>query len=172
LGLTIADIGTGSGCIAIVLAKKIPHATFFAVDPAAPALQVARQNAKIHQVAEKISFLQGSLLAPLHQAVGMIVSNPPYVSRPELRSAMPEVSQYEPALALDGGEDGLDLIRALLAQARQKLVAGGYLLVEIGASQGRAVTELTRRYFPTGQVELTQDLAGWDRLLVIKSENV
>jgi release factor glutamine methyltransferase len=123
-------------------------------------------------VADKIDFLQGSLLAPLPHPISMIVSNPPYVSKSELKAAMPEVGRYEPALALAGGEDGLDLIRALLAQAGEKLAPGGYLLAEIGAAQGQAVTQLARQHFPGAQVELKQDLAGRDRLLVVQAENV
>ncbi len=170
--LAIADIGTGSGCIAIALAKNIPHVQLFAVDVSGKALQVAQQNAKQNGVSECIVFLQGSLLTPLTEPVDMIVSNPPYVSKPELNVIMPEVKQYEPALALDGGEDGLDIIEELLSQSGPKLKANGCLLVEFGASQGEAIKKLGQKYFPKSRVEIKQDLAGLDRLLVIQPRNV
>jgi release factor glutamine methyltransferase len=161
-------VGTGSGCIAISLAKNLPEATFLAIDASAEALQLARRNAERHGVAEKITFLQGNLLHPLTSAVDLIVSNPPYVSNPELAAAMPEVSRYEPHLALDGGPDGLDVIRQLLAQAREKLNPGGGLLAEIGSNQGQAVAQLAKSHFPTANVQIKQDLAGLDRLLVVE----
>jgi release factor glutamine methyltransferase len=170
--LTIADIGTGSGCIAIALAKSIPAAKLLAVDVSAKALRVAQQNAQQNNVSARILFLQSSLLTPLAQPVDMIVSNPPYVSKPQLDTLMPEIKYYEPALALDGGEDGLNIIEELLSQAREKLSPGGSLLVEIGAFQGAAITRLAQETFPGLRVELRQDLAGLDRLLVIQPENV
>jgi len=170
--LTIADIGTGSGCIAIALAKHIPHATLLAGDVSAEALQIAQHNAKQNNVSERITFLRGSLLTPLAEPVDMIVSNPPYVSKPELDAAMPEVKHYEPALALDGGKDGLDIIRELLLLAGAKLNPGGCLLVEIGAFQSAAVTALAEKTFSQARVEIKQDLAGLDRLLVVQPQNV
>jgi release factor glutamine methyltransferase len=164
----IVDVGTGSGCIAISLAKNLPEATFLAIDASAEALQLARRNAERHGVADRITFLQGDLLQPLTSAVDLIVSNPPYVSSPELAAAMPEVSRFEPHLALDGGPDGLDVIRRLLAQAREKLNPGGALLVEIGSAQGQAVEQLARLPFPTANIQIEQDLAGLDRLLLVE----
>lgn len=105
---------------------------------------------------------------PLTSPVDLIVSNPPYVSSPELAAAMPEVSRYEPHLALDGGPDGLDVIRRLLGQAREKLNPGGALLVEIGSNQGQAVAQLARTLFPQALIRVEQDLAGLDRLLVVE----
>ncbi|RMF03497.1 MAG: protein-(glutamine-N5) methyltransferase, release factor-specific, partial [Chloroflexi bacterium] len=100
-----------------------------------------------------------------------IVSNPPYVARPTLRSrqTMPEVRQFEPHTALDGGESGLESIEPLLAQAAKKLRPGGSLLVEIGFDQGRPVLQLARRYFPQAKIAVKKDLAGLDRLLVVKN---
>jgi release factor glutamine methyltransferase len=169
---TIADIGTGSGCIAIALAKNIPHTQLLAVDVSAKALRVAQHNAKKNNVTEKITFLHGSLLTPLSKPVDVIVSNPPYVSQSELAEAMPEVQHYEPVLALDGGEDGLNIIRQLLAQAGQKLNPGGCLLIEIGAFQGADVARLTQKAFSQARIEIKQDLAGLDRLLVVQPKNV
>jgi release factor glutamine methyltransferase len=167
--LTIADIGTGSGCIAITLAQNLPGAAVFGIDRSNKALKVARRNAIRHQVLDQITFLSGDLLAPLPAPVDLIVSNPPYISRPELASPdlASEVRQYEPALALDGGEDGLALIQRLLAQARPKLKTGGSLLIEIGSTQGHPVSELAKAYFPNAEIQIKKDLAGLDRLLVI-----
>lgn len=166
--ISIVDVGTGSGCIAIALAKNLPRATFFAIDASPEALQLAQRNAKRHGVADRITFLQGNLLQSLTSPVDLIVTNPPYVSHLELvaASVSPEVSQYEPRLALDGGQDGLEVIRRLLAQARAKLKPGGSLLVEIGSTQGQAVVQLGETYFPGANIQVKKDLAGWDRLLV------
>jgi release factor glutamine methyltransferase len=166
--ISIADVGTGSGCIAIALANNLPNATFFAIDASPEALQLAQRNANRHGVADRIIFLEGNLLQPLTSPVDLIVTNPPYVSHPELvaASVSPEVSQYEPRLALDGGQDGLEVIRQLLTQARAKLKPGGSLLVEIGSTQGQAVVQLAETYFPGANIQVKKDLAGWDRLLV------
>jgi release factor glutamine methyltransferase len=168
--LAIADIGTGSGCIAIALAKYLPRAALFAVDLSAEALQVARQNAGRHQVSDRLTFLLGNLLEPLPTPVDLIVSNPPYVSQVDLKtpSTSPEVQQYEPRLALDGGDDGLALIRQLLAQAKKKLEPKGKLLVEIGSRQGMAVRQLAESCFPQADLQIRKDLAGLDRLLVVQ----
>ncbi len=166
---TIVDIGTGSGCIAVSLAKNLARGNFFAIDVSARALAVAQKNAVAHGVSNRIEFLQGSLLSPLPEPVDMIISNPPYVSRPELQAdnIMPDVVQYEPNLALDGGESGLEIIEQLLIQAAAKLKPGGSLLVEIGYRQGDAVKKLARANFPAATVTIKQDLAGLDRLLVV-----
>jgi len=166
---TIADIGTGSGCIAVSLAKNLGRGNFFAVDVSAQALEVAYQNAAAHGVSSQIEFLQGSLLFPLLEPVDMIVSNPPYISRPELQAddMMPDVVQYEPNLALDGGESGLEVIEQLLTQATSKLKPRGSLLVEIGYWQGNVVKKLTQANFSAATVNIKQDLAGLDRLLVV-----
>jgi release factor glutamine methyltransferase len=169
LPFSIVDVGTGSGCLAIALAKNIEQAAVVAIDFSLEALNLARQNAVKHRVAERISFLVGDLLNPLSRPVEMIVSNPPYVSRAELASAVsPEVARYEPRLALDAGSDGLDVIRQLLPQAKQKLGPGGSLLVEIGSTQGQVVTQLANCYFPKADIQVKKDLAGLDRLLVVK----
>lgn len=164
---TVADIGTGSGCIAVALARHWPRTRLLAVDICPKALTVARQNAIRHGVADRITFVRGDLLAPLSQPLDLIVSNPPYISRTELAELAPEVARYEPRLALDGGTDGLALIRLLLAQARTRLGPAGSLLVELGAAQGEAVYRLARQTFPEADCQIKQDLAGRDRLLAV-----
>ncbi len=166
--LSIVDVGTGSGCLAITLAKHLPMASISAIDISPDALQIARQNATRHHVNSQIIFYQGDLLQPIPHAVEMIVSNPPYLSRAELiTNVYPEVGHYEPALALVGGEDGLAIIRQLLIQAKEKLKPNGTLLVEIGFTQGQAVAQLAQAHFPNDSIEIKQDLAGLDRLLVV-----
>lgn len=166
--LEIVDVGTGSGCIAVTLAKYLPRSIVYASDTSPEALALARQNAGYHQVTGRVTFLLGNLLQPIDHPVDVIVSNPPYVSRPELSETAPEVQRYEPRLALDGGVDGLEIIRQLLFQAGEKLKPGGTLLLEIGSSQGWPVRQLAASHFVKAEVELKKDLAGLDRLLVVR----
>ena len=164
-------MGVGSGCIAIALAKNLARAALFAIDLSDEALDLARQNAIRHGVADRITFLRGNLLQALPWPVDLIVSNPPYVSSLELTapSAWPEISRYEPGLALDGGQDGLEIIRQLLPQAREKLEPGGSLLLVIGATQGQTVRQLAKTHFPGAKIHIKKDLAGLDRLLVVRT---
>lgn len=162
--LLIADIGTGSGCIAITLALELPAAELLAVDLSPGALAVARANAERHGVAGRVRLLQGDLLAPLETPVDLLVSNPPYTV---LATIDENVRRHEPHLALDGGPDGLALYRRLLAGAPARLRPGGSLLLEIGANQGAAVAALARAAFPASQVAVQRDLAGLDRVLTV-----
>jgi release factor glutamine methyltransferase len=165
--LSIADIGTGSGCIAIALAIHLPGALVTAVDISPGALEVARLNAERHGVAERVRVVQGDLLAPLDQPVDLVVSNPPYT----ILSAIDEgVRRHEPRAALDGGPDGYDLYRRLLQQLPAKLRPGGTALLEIGATQGAKVTDLARRSFPSARISIHHDLAGLDRVVVIDDQ--
>lgn len=165
----IADIGTGSGCLAITLAKHLPQAVISAVDISPFALAVARQNAERHAVTDRITFWSGDLLAPLEQSFDIIVSNPPYVSESELAATAPEIRYHEPQTALLAGPDGLAVIRRLLPEAKIKLNTKGLLLVEIGANQGPLVAELAREIFVEARVSIEKDLAGRDRVLVVKT---
>lgn len=162
--LLIADIGTGSGCIAITLALELPAAELLAVDLSPGALAVARANAERHGVAGRVRLLQGDMLAPLETLVDLLVSNPPYTV---LATIDENVRRHEPHLALDGGPDGLALYRRLLAGAPARLRPGGSLLLEIGANQGAAVATLARAAFPASQVAVQRDLAGLDRVLTV-----
>lgn len=169
--LSIVDVGTGSGCIAVALARHLPAARIGAVDISPRALTVARRNTQRHGVAGRVILVQADLLQPVAGPFDLIVSNPPYVSHSELAAGdmQPEVALYEPRLALDGGKEGLAVISRLLSQATTKLKPGGWVLVEIGAAQGPAALRLAAGYFPGAIIELKQDLAGLDRLLVINS---
>jgi release factor glutamine methyltransferase len=164
--LEIADVGAGSGAIAVTLAVHLPHATVYALDSSAGALAVTAENARRCNVASRVWCQQGDLLAPLPGPVDLIAANLPYVATGEWQELLPEVRDYEPRAALDGGPDGLDAIRHLLATASPCLHRGGTLLLEIGASQGAAVTILARRSFPTADVQLHCDYAGLDRLVI------
>jgi release factor glutamine methyltransferase len=164
----VVDVGTGSGCIAITLARQFPQFTILATDLSEEALDVARQNASQHLT--DVSFYHGHLLTPVLSPVDFVVSNPPYVSTTflEAGTTMPEVSYYEPRLALDGGHQGLDIITDLLTQAATQVKPDGAILIEIGFDQGSAVIELAKQHFPKAQVEVRTDLAGLDRLLVVR----
>ena len=160
----IADIGAGSGAIAVALAVHLPQARISAVDLSPEALAVAGRNAARHGVAGRVRLLQGDLLAPLDAPVDLLVSNPPYTVLAEIDEG---VRRHEPHLALDGGLDGLGLYRRLLAAAPPLLRPGGVVLLEIGATQAEAVSALARMHFPHARVTVEQDLAGRDRVVTI-----
>jgi release factor glutamine methyltransferase len=163
----IADVGAGSGAIAVTLAVHLPGATVYALDGSAGALAVTSANARRHRVGDRVSCLQGDLLEPLPEPVDLITANLPYVTTDEWEDLPPEIREYEPRSALDGGPAGLALIRRLLSTAGPYLRPGAAILLEIGASQGVAVTALARDSFPQAAVALHQDYAGLDRLVVV-----
>jgi release factor glutamine methyltransferase len=167
--LVLADIGTGSGAIALVLARAFPEATVIATDLSSEALDVARRNAGRHALDKRIVFAQGDLLAPLTEALDLLVANLPYVTTSNLAAAQPEVRDYEPAAALHGGPDGLDLVRRLLADAAQHLKPQAVLVLEIGAMQGEAAAAEAARAFPQAEITVLADLAGRPRVLVIQT---
>jgi release factor glutamine methyltransferase len=165
--LEIADVGAGCGAISVTLAVHLPGATIYALDDSAGALSLTAENAHRHSVADCVHPLRGDLLSPLPRQVDLITANLPYVTTGEWEQLPPEIRVYEPRAALDGGHDGLTLIRRLLAMAGPYLLPGGALLLEIGASQGAAVTALARQHFPQACVQVHQDLAGLDRLISV-----
>jgi release factor glutamine methyltransferase len=165
----IADVGTGSGIIAVTLAVHLPTARILATDTSADALSVAHTNAVRHGVAAQIEFLVGDLLVPVLQPVDLIAANLPYVATSEWETLMPEIRDYEPRQALDGGPDGLEWVRRLLDAAPGCLRPGAVLLAEIGATQGAAVLDLARSRFPTARIALRRDYAGLDRLFLIQT---
>jgi release factor glutamine methyltransferase len=162
--LSVADVGTGSGAIAVALALRLSEARINAIDISLDALALARQNVERHGLADRVRLLLGDLLEPLTEPVDLIVANLPYTILSEIDEG---VRRHEPHLALDGGADGLELYRKLLSQAPACLRPGGVVLLEIGATQAAAVTDLARRWFPTTTVSVHQDLAGHDRVVVI-----
>jgi len=163
----VADVGTGSGAIAVSLAVHLPQVLVYATDASLGALEVAACNCRRHCVEGRVHLLQGHLLEPLPEPVDLIVANLPYVSQAELAQLPPEINCYEPREALNGGPDGLDHIRRLLAQAEGHLKPGGFVLLEIGAAQGPAVVALAKRHFPAARVEIARDYAGLDRVVMV-----
>ena len=161
--MRVADIGTGSGALALALKKERPGDEIFAVDISPDALEVARGNA--HRLALDVTLLQGDLVSPL-AALGpfdLIASNPPYIPSQDIAGLSPEVLR-EPRLALDGGEDGLALVRRLASEARKVLAPGGALAMEIGAGQAAAAMEILRRE-GYANVGARRDLAGIERVV-------
>ena len=164
---TAADVGTGSGCIAVTLAMQSPALRLIATDCSPAALTVARANAERYGVAGRITFLEGDLLAPLPAPVDLIVSNPPYVADDEW-DALPPSVRREPRAALLAGPQGLDALRRLLGQAPALLCPGGLLLVEIGEKQGKAARALAQAAFPHADIRTLTDLAGKERVLRVQ----
>jgi len=162
----VVDVGTGSGCIAVALAIHAPALRLYATDISRAALDVARANARRHNVADRITFLEADLLTPLRGPVHLIVSNPPYIAEGEWYT-LPLSVRQEPRLALLAGVDGLDAIRRLVQRARTRLAPGGLMLVEIGEWQGEAAQALAQAAFPKADISILPDLARKDRVLKI-----
>jgi len=138
------DFGTGSGCLVITLAAKCPGAQFYALDISAEALDLARANAARHQVADRIQFVRGDGFSAIDPQLrfDLIVANPPYIPSSEIQSLQPEVRDYEPRHALDGGADGLDFYRRLALEAPPFLLSGARLMVEFGDGPAPAIQTL------------------------------
>lgn len=169
--LTVIDIGTGSGCIAISIAKNLPNAKIIATDVSAKALEVARKNAKFHKVEDQIIFLQGNLLSWLHtrgvNLPDVIVTNLPYIPTARLLYIDPMVVDFEPKVALDGGIDGFGLYRLLFAQMKEKNLVPKLFLGEIDYTQAELAVQEVLRFFPKSQPEVKLDLAKKQRILKI-----
>jgi release factor glutamine methyltransferase len=166
------DLGTGSGAIAIGLAKALPDIEIYAVDCSSAALEIAQSNAMRLAVSERIHFSQGnwwSSLGHLQGKVSGLLSNPPYIPSQEVLRLQPEVSKYEPHLALDGGIDGLDAIRILVDTAPKYLQPGGIWLIEMMVGQGLAVRDLLISQGNYTDIEIIDDLAGLDRFVLART---
>jgi release factor glutamine methyltransferase len=163
----LADVGTGSGCIAIAIAKHAPQVRIVATDASAAALSVARENAQAHHVADRIELLQGDLLSmlPAERQFDIVVSNPPYIGTSEQGTLAPQVRQHEPRAALFGGERGTETIARLIPQAAERLKLGGCLILEVSPIVADAVVQLIAASGafepPTG----SKDLAGLVRVV-------
>jgi release factor glutamine methyltransferase len=162
--LRVLDIGTGSGALLLALLSELPNATGIGTDISAAALAVARANAERNGLGSRCTFIACDIAAGLQGRFDLIVSNPPYVARGDIASLAPEVRDYDPALALDGGFDGLDGYRAIAAQARRLLAPGGNLIVELGMGQEPAVRALFTNAGLT-VAAARDDLAGIPRAL-------
>ena len=165
---TIADVGTGSGVIAVSLAACLPQAMVYATDTSQPALELAALNAERHGVADRIHFLEGDLLGPLPGPVDLVAANLPYVRSDEIPYLDPEIRLYEPYGALDGGEDGLEVIGRLLESAPAHLNPGGSLVLELDPRQMERATKLAHAAFPSATARQVTDLSGRPRVLSLQ----
>ena len=170
----IADIGTGSGCIAVALAKRLPNARVYAVDISEPALALARRNA-IRHAADMVTFLHGDLLAPIERLelgrrFAAIVSNPPYIADGDFPTLPQEVRAYEPRLALSGGPNGLEIYRNLIHDAVEYLVPEGWLILEMGDGQAEQIRRMAREENGYGAIRTRSDHAGIERVLILEKE--
>lgn len=163
--LRAIDVGTGSGCIAVSLATRLAGPVI-AVDVSAAALAVAAANVARH-APDRVHLVRGDLLTALAPGFDLITANLPYIATDEWPALPVGVKFHEPALALDGGRDGLDLIQDLLPQAAARLRPGGLLLLEVGWRQGQAVAELARAAFPGAAVAVRPDFAGHERIVAV-----
>jgi len=167
--VTIADVGTGCGAIAVSLNHLLPSAQLISIDASADALALARRNADHHPSAQPIRFLQGDLLDPVDPPLDLILANLPYIPTAQWAQLPPEIREREPRNGLDGGPDGLRQIARLLAMAPPYLAENGGIILEVGDEQSSAATTLALEAFPDSQVRIEKDLAGLDRVLVIRT---
>ncbi len=170
-GARVADVGTGSGAIVIALAHELGTGTFLGTDRSAAALEVARENAAAHGVGHLIEFLAGDLFDPLAGYGGLldaIVSNPPYIPTTDLPGLQAEVRDHEPRAALDGGHDGLEIIRRIVDGAPPLLRRGGWLLFEVGAGQAAVVRSLLVSSGGFEDISVRVDLAGIERVIAAR----
>jgi release factor glutamine methyltransferase len=175
----ILDLGTGSGCIAVSLAKLLSDIKISATDISQKAIEIAKYNAVLNNVVNKIEFLKNDLITnyqlplPCRQAgitnYDVIVSNPPYIPSAEIDNLQPEV-RYEPRIALDGGKDGLGFYRRIICQAPDYLKEDGFLILEIGFHQAQSVKNIFQKYDNFEIIEIVKDYCGIERVIVARSK--
>lgn len=165
--ISIIDVGTGSGCIAVSIAKNVKEAKIIALDISENVLKVAEKNAQFHHVDKRIFFVKSDLLSEIKVAPDIIVANLPYIPTGRLLLIDPLVTNFEPRTALDGGKDGFELYNRLFLQMREKELYPKVLIAEIDEEQGQLASQLARQYFPTAEVSIKQDLTKRDRILRI-----
>ena len=165
--LRIADVGTGSGCIAVALAKEFPNANIFATDISSAALKIAERSATRHNFKDRIRFTECNLLEgiPEHPPLNVVVSNPPYIARKDAASLPIDVREHEPAIALFAGEDGMEIYPPLIAQAKTHLAEGGLLVLELGLGLFESVSDFLEARTGWTRVSATEDLAGIVRVI-------
>ena len=164
----ILEIGTGSGAVAVSLAKELPGVSVIATDYSFDALRIAKKNAEKCQVIKNVNFLAGDIFGPFkndRDLSDMVISNPPYIPDHVIQNLPPEVRDFEPVMALDGGKDGLDLYRRIIPQAARYLKKDGYLLLEIGENQEKKVTRMVRETGCFTQCSIIRDLGGNNRVV-------
>ncbi|MCS7049172.1 MAG: peptide chain release factor N(5)-glutamine methyltransferase [Verrucomicrobiae bacterium] len=166
---TVLDVGTGSGCIALAVARRLPQARVFACDVSEGALVVARENARRHDLEKNVRFFASDLLSACTDGwrVEAIVCNPPYISRGEWGQLPREVRDFEPGLALLAGEDGLEVMRRLAPQARQHVSETGWVALEVGAGQRGVVVAIFEKH-GFALEEVVTDLQGHERVVILR----
>ena len=171
--ISILDIGTGSGCIAVSLAKALPDVEIIATDISRKAIALARHNAQLNNVADKIKFLNADLFMSYELSAmdyDIILSNPPYIPLAEIKKLQPEIS-YEPSIALDGGLDGLDFYRKVSKHAPPYLKNGGYLIMEMGFGQKSSIENIFKRLEDLNILEVVKDYSNIDRIIIMRKKN-
>jgi len=169
----IVDLCTGSGCIAISLAKELPKARIFATDRSDRAVYMARENARKNGVADRIRFLEGDLFGPLEEMdlqgrIDGIAANPPYVRSGDLTTLQPEVRDFEPETALIAGPEGTEIAERIIHQAPEYLKPGGLLIMEMGIGQAAALRKIIEHTHQFGPIGIVKDLAGIERVITAK----
>ncbi len=165
--LLAADIGTGCGAIAISLALNLPGSKVYATDLSPSALEVAALNCRRHKVSERVTLLSGNLLQPLPEPVDLILANLPYIKNSELSGLSPEIAKFEPSMALDGGRNGLDCIRRLLDQVKEKINPSGCLMLEMGQNQEEDMSRIVRSCLNKVNFRFIADYNGINRVVKI-----
>lgn len=166
-GQTLIDVGTGSGCIAIAVAKNNPKVKVIGIDISEPALKMAEQNANFHHVKSRVFLVKNDLLAGFKQAPTIITANLPYIPTARLMHIDPMVTEFEPRLALDGGYDGFELYRTLLSQIKEQQIEPKLFIGEIDSEQAEVARNFAAKLFPQAKVDIKPDLAKKDRFLII-----
>lgn len=169
----ILEMGTGSGAIVLALASQMRQNRYFASDLSPTALKVAKSNAESHHLSDRICFFSGNWFDPLKKSVhqfDMIISNPPYVQTPVIEKLAPEISSYEPRIALDGGKDGLNSLRFIIDQAPDFLKPGGFLILEIGYDQRMQIETIASNKGGYKPARVIKDYGGCDRVVVLQKK--
>ena len=168
----ILDLGTGSGALAVVMAKEVPECKVSAIDIDPNALSIAKENAVRHGVADRIEFVCADLIKSTWSGCfSIILSNPPYIKSADIKKIMPEVLNYEPEKALDGGITGLAFYRAIIPMAIDRLEENGFLILEIGHDQADEVTALLNNFSCYQNIKVIQDYSGYDRVVKAQKTN-
>ncbi|MEK9628054.1 MAG: peptide chain release factor N(5)-glutamine methyltransferase [Nitrospinota bacterium] len=168
----ILDLGTGTGILSVVMAKEIEDCKVIAIDIDPQALSVAKENSLRNGVAGKIEFICSDMKNGSWPGLySMILSNPPYIPSEDIQKIMPEVQNYEPIKALDGGNDGLDFYKNIIPKAVDKLEENGFLILEIGHSQAKKVTDLLEKFSCYKNIEVIKDYSGYDRVIKAQKES-
>jgi release factor glutamine methyltransferase len=168
--LYVLEIGTGSGAIAISLAKEVRDLFIVATDISGEALLLAKENAKCAGVPHRIEFVKGDLFSPIRlmrekEPFDLVLSNPPYIHRSQIQNLAREIKDYEPVVALNGGEDGMEFYRSIVSEGPSYLRRGGWFLLEVGEGQGKTVSAMIEEEGSFGRPERIKDLSGIDRVV-------